>query len=233
MAMKEYKNKIKRKITIVILIMLIFSFISSDSYAQFGSIWTGLAPLSFKIISDKKNEEIWRRIRSRFKTSEVELERKKWGLETRDDYEVAFEQLAGLLDTGETELSGEVGLDKARSKKLHVPGETGEVKFKKKAPDTIEVKIETGENLFLMHCYTCHFGSGRINISNPLAGKNFWIKYNDNDAGLKKNIRSGYKGDYGDMPSYSEQRLSEKEADAILDHLKSMLQPIKIKKDIK
>lgn len=177
-------------------------------------------------VSDKtevidKTKEIWLRLKSRFKTSEIELERKKYGRASAS----ADQSLEVSLDssgvTGEISAgSGEINL------KPTAAAATSEVISA--GPKTAEVKIETGENLFYRHCYSCHFDHSRLKTARILAGKDFWLKYNpaDNNDGIISVIRSGRRTVSSDMPSYGQQRLSEKEAAAIIEHLKTMVQPL-------
>ena len=195
-----------------------------------------------------RTEEIWLRMKSRFKTSEIEAERKKYaraaGEQTGEIEE--YEDETGSGDTAETyfesvgtkevSTSGEVKIKAKKMKKVKKGG-TGEIALDKKrrstsevesAHKTAEVKIESGENLFFRRCYSCHFDHAHFKMANNLAGKEFWLKYNKNEAGIKKVIRNGFRTTAGDMPAYAVERLSDREAEAIIEHLKSMSQPLKI-----
>lgn len=197
-----------------------------------------------------RTEEIWLRLKSRFKTAEIETERKKYARasdETAggiDEYEDEDGEAAGdtaeayfeSVGTGEVSASGEVNIKAKKTKKVKKAG-TGEVTLDKKRPGTseveaaaktAEVKIESGENLFFRRCYSCHFDHAHFKMANNLAGKEFWLRYNKNEDGIKKIIRNGFRTTAGDMPAYAAERLSDREAEAIIEHLKSMEQPLKI-----
>lgn len=178
--------------------------------------------------ADKTNE-IWLRLKSRFKTSEIELERKKFGriLPAAQSLEVSVSAPQGV--TGEVVTgSGEINLSRAG-----VPAAPEVLPSEAK---TAEVKIESGENLFYRHCYSCHADHLRLKTARVLAGKDFWTKYKpdveelnvEGQDGILAVIRSGRRTASGDMPSYDAQRLSEKEAAAVIQYLKSMVQPLNI-----
>ncbi len=183
-------------------------------------------------------QEIWLRLKSRFKTSEIELHRKKYAraaLEETGEVEDALtEEISLAGDTSEALLSGEVKLNKKGRKK----NATSEVGLKAKnipddfieKPKTAEVKIESGLNLFERHCFSCHFDHEHFKYAKNLSGKEFWLKYKDGDEDIKKIIRNGFRTVEGDMPFHDSERLSEKEVAAIIEHLKSITQPLKIEK---
>lgn len=211
-----------------------------------------------------RTEEIWLRLKSRFKTSEIELARRKFARENpEDEYFEGTAEIggggsygAGLADgdtaeayfegegTGEVSAaSGEVALrkKKARRNAAVKKGETSEAALRAKpspaagsdaTPEaTEEVRVESGENLFLRHCYACHFDHSHFKMANNLSGREFWTRYGRDGAGIKKVIRSGVRTSGGDMPAYNAERLGDREADAIIEHLKSMTQPVKIDPD--
>ncbi|HBC76461.1 MAG: hypothetical protein A2008_13880 [Candidatus Wallbacteria bacterium GWC2_49_35] len=200
-----------------------------------------------------RTEEIWLRLKSRFKTAEIETERKKYArasdeqpgeIDEFEDEEAAGGTAETLLESSETDevsASGEVKIKTKKAKKVKKGG-TGEVALDKKrsgtsevetAAKTAEVKIESGENLFYRRCYSCHFDHAHLKMAGNLAGKEFWLKYNKNEAGIQKIIRSGYRTTAGDMPAYGAERLGDREAEAIIGHLKSMTQPLKIESGTK
>jgi mono/diheme cytochrome c family protein len=195
-----------------------------------------------------RTEEIWLRMKSRFKTSQIEAERKKYArvsdeqtgeIEEYEDETGPGDTAEAFIEnvgTEEVSASDEVKIKAKKSKKVKKGG-TGEIALDKKrrttseveaAHKTAEVKIESGENLFFRRCYSCHFDHAHFKMANNLAGKEFWLKYNKNDAGIKKVIRNGFRTTAGDMPAYAVERLSDREAEAIIEHLKSMTQPLKI-----
>ncbi len=151
------------------------------------------------------------RLKSRFKTSEIELARKKYGRTFRPPSET-------------TEINASAGGGTAEIL-LNADKKTGEVIST--AVKTTEIFIESGENLFYLHCYNCHFDHSRLKIAPELAGRNFWIKYNDSkDNSIIKVVRKGRRTKDADMPAYGIERLNEKEAEAIVTYLESMLQPV-------
>lgn len=170
-----------------------------------------------------KTKEIWLRLKSRFKTSEIEIERKKYGRALASggqSIEVALDSsdVTGEISAG----SGEINLSPK--------GSAATAEVISAGPKTAEVKIETGENLFYRHCYSCHFDHSHFKTARILAGRDFWLKYNsaENNDGIISVIRSGRRTVSGDMPSYPAQRLSEKEAAAIIEHLKTIVQPLNV-----
>ncbi len=200
-----------------------------------GELKTGEANAAGKKTS--ATQEIWLRLKSRFKTSEIELHRKKYAraVEETGEAQGAFtEEVALAGDTAEALLSGEVKLDKKGRKKKA----TSEVGLKSKnipddyieKPKTEEVKIESGINLFERHCFSCHFDHGHFKYAKNLSGRDFWLKYKNGDEEIKKIIRNGFRTVEGDMPFHDSERLSEKEVAAIIEHLKSMTQPLNIEK---
>jgi mono/diheme cytochrome c family protein len=173
-------------------------------------------------VVDKTNE-VWLRLKSRFKTSEIELERKKYGRAAPAaqslEVSVSASGVTGEISAGSAEINLNPAAAAAAAEVLSAGAKTG------------EVKIESGENLFYRHCYSCHFDHSRLKTARVLAGKDFWLKYNpggDNPDGILTVIRAGRRTVSGDMPFYSQQRLSDKEAAAVVEHLKSMVQPLNI-----
>jgi mono/diheme cytochrome c family protein len=217
---------------------------------------TKAAGVAGEILAAKKpgrTEEIWLRLKSRFKTAEIETERKKYArasdeqtgeIDEYEDEEAAGGTAEALLEssgTNEVSASGEVKIKTKKTKKIK-KGRTDEVTLDKKpsgtseveaAAKTSEVKIESGENLFYRRCYSCHFDHAHFKMAGSLAGKEFWLKYNENEAGIKKIIRSGFRTTAGDMPAYGTERLSDTEVEAIIGHLKSMAQPLKFESGTK
>ncbi len=119
--------------------------------------------------------------------------------------------------------------------RVKVAAATLEAELKRKRrerrmPVTEEVKIESGADIFMRYCDGCHSDFGKTFYSGPLKGRPFWTKY-PSGAGLGEVIRNGVRGERGDMPRYGREKLSDKELEALIEHIKSLTQPLEIKNE--